>query len=212
MSILKPISPEEFLNNAALILSLIKDGQKQCDIAKRLAVRESMVSNYQKVSTRWPAEAIWLIRKNPKAFSPRSLTSLANKTFSDLRGGDPRAKSGKPSLVATCHAIVEGRKPRASAGGRKDPQRLLIQERMANQELRQRLRELQEQMARDEKSEKMSQKIKSEAQSADIQYLSFLLSSRLSARVEIDAAQGKIVIHSGMGERMSSVLEKLIGP
>jgi hypothetical protein len=78
--------------------------------------------------------------------------------------------------------------------------------------LRQRLRELEQQIARDEKSQKMSQKIKPEAQSADIEYLSFLLSSKLSARVEIDAGQGKIVIHSRKGEILSGVLEKLIGP
>ena len=83
---------------------------------------------------------------------------------------------------------------------------------MANQELRQRLRELEQQMARDEKSEKMIQKIKPELQSADIEYVSFLLSSRLSARVEIDQDHGKIIIYSGRGELMSGVLEKLIGP
>ena len=123
MGILKPASSEEFLSNAELILTLLKDGIKQCDIARKLAVRESTVSNYLKVSTRWPVKAIGLIRKNPEAFSPRSLTSLANKTFSDLRGGDPRAKSRKPSLGASLEAMLEGRKLRTSMGRKRDPER-----------------------------------------------------------------------------------------
>ena len=167
-------------------------------------------SNYLKVAKRWPAAAIQLILKNPDSFPIRLLTSLANKTFSDLRGGNPRAKSRKPSLVASLEAMLEGRKPRTAMGRKRDPERLLSQERMVNQELRQRIRDLEAEFAQ-ENSKTLAQRKASISESPDILYLCTLLSSRISARVEIDRGQGKILIHSGKGELLDGVLAKILG-
>lgn len=207
----RPLAMSDFMQNVALVSSRIKAGQKQIELAKQLGVSTGAVSNYMKVATRWPSTAITIIRSNPDSFSGKTLSSMANKSFSDLRGGEPRRRSRKPSLVATLQAIIQGRKPRTAMGRKRDPERLLSQERMVNQELRQRIRDLEAEFAQ-ENSKTLAQRNASISESPDILYLCTLLSSRISARVEIDAGQGKIVIHSGRGEIMSGVLEKLISP
>ncbi|MDQ3231290.1 MAG: hypothetical protein M3Q07_05665, partial [Pseudobdellovibrionaceae bacterium] len=141
----RPRTCIQYFANARIISAAIDDGRSQKAVAGELRISKQDVSRYQKVARRWPLEASRLIEENPEV-SAGTIVKLANQSYSDVRGGDPRGKHKKHSLVATIRALVKGRKrPGAIRGNeaRAEEYRLrLIQETERNQGLAQELRDL----------------------------------------------------------------------
>ncbi|HYX34105.1 MAG TPA: hypothetical protein VE954_13425 [Oligoflexus sp.] len=205
-----PSTAAEFVENARLIGQWIRDGYKQTQVARELGVSEALVSHYMKVATRWPEAALKVVNENRDAFPPGVLSTLAGKTFSDLRGGEPRRKRHKPSLLATVLAIADRRHlPAGSLGADQEnvKERMLAQLRITTQELRQRIRELEAQL---QKSQEVTRAPAAVHLSADLAYVRDVLIHKFSARVELDRRKALISIYCGNSERFNEVLRLLL--
>ncbi|HYX37566.1 MAG TPA: hypothetical protein VE954_31065 [Oligoflexus sp.] len=202
----KPASARHFLHNVKLVNLWTKEGHTQTEIARNLGVSDALISHYRKVAVRWPTSALKVIHENEASFPGKVLTALAGRTFSDLRGGDPARKRKKPSLLATVLTIADGRQIHFGESQARDTERILMEERLANQELRQRVRDLEGQQQK-------SHWVKGPPGPllrADVGYLQDVLIHKNSARVELDRQKHLVLIFCGTKDRFEEVVEMLL--
>ncbi|HYX33969.1 MAG TPA: hypothetical protein VE954_12710 [Oligoflexus sp.] len=234
---LSPRTCIQYFSNARIVSSAIDNGCSQKAVAEKLGISKQDVSRYQKVARRWPPEASNLIEAHKNRISAGTIVKLANQSFYDVRGGDPRGKRKKPSLLATIRALVSGRKRpgsiRGSEAKAEDYRQRLIQETERSQRLAQELRDLKssdsiDQIRRERRrlllenerlkatltkhgiSTSQQQKFGSVSLDPNLNYLLSLFIAKVQAATEIDEELGILVIGAGSKSGIGNVLERLI--
>jgi len=174
---------------------------------------------------------------DPGKVSAGTIVKLANQSYSDVRGGDPRGKHKKPSLVATIRPLVRGRKLTGAIRGEdtrsEQYRQRLIQETERNQRLAQELKDIKlsdsndrvrrerrklilenEQpktiLARYGISGGRQRRMSSVSEDPNLNYLLSLFISKAQASTEVDTDLGILILNMGSNSALSSALERLI--
>jgi hypothetical protein len=235
--ITRPRTCMQYFANARLISAALGEGVTQKAVAANLGISTQDVSRYQKVARRWPKDASNLIEAHRDRISAGTIVKLANQSFSDVRGGDPRGKHKKPSLLATIRALVSGRKRPGSIRGNEakaeEYRQRLIQETERSQRLAQEIRDLKssdvnDRVRRERKrliienqrlkatmamhgiSIDRKRKVTGIVDDPNLNYLLSLFIAKAQASTEVDIDLGILVLSAGDKTAISRVLERLL--